>query len=73
MGLRDGRRHIAILVTDGESNDRNETLDAAEELHAANVFQVYAAGVGNADIIELEAIEGPSGKRGHVPFGIIKF
>jgi len=56
MGIRNGRTQIAIVVTDGISTNRQATLDAARDLHAAGIFQVYAAGLGGADITELNAI-----------------
>ena len=56
MGLRDGRTHIAIVVTDGESNDRARTRAAADALHASGIYQVYAAGLGGAVLDELNDI-----------------
>jgi len=56
IGLRDGRAHIAIVVTDGESRDQDDTVAAANALHAANIYEVFAAGLGNADVVELNAI-----------------
>jgi len=57
MGLRNGRPHIAIVVTDGESNNRNATITAASKLHADGSFnQVYAVGVGGANLTELRVI-----------------
>ena len=56
MGIRDGHPHIAIVVTDGESNDPSSTRTAANTLHAAGIYQVYAAGLGGADVDELNSI-----------------
>jgi len=57
MGLRNGYPHIAIVVTDGESNDNTTTMAAARELHADGSFnQVYAVGVGGANLDELSVI-----------------
>jgi len=56
MGLRDGRAQIAIVVTDGESNDRGATLAAADALHEAGIYEVFAAGLGNANLVELNDI-----------------
>ncbi|XP_065903420.1 uncharacterized protein [Dysidea avara] len=56
MGIRDGHPHIAIIVTDGLSSNRAATLADANALHAANIYQVYAAGLGNANLDELNAI-----------------
>jgi len=56
LGLRDGRAHIVIVVTDGRSTDQRATAAAAAELHAAGISEVYAAGLGGADINELNVI-----------------
>ena len=56
MGVRNGHTQIAIVVTDGRSNNRRRTIAAADALHAAGIYQVYAAGLGGADIVELNAI-----------------
>ena len=56
LGLRDDSSKVAIVITDGYSNSRSATLSAAAALHAANIFDVYAVGVGGADLTELEAI-----------------
>ena len=50
-------RQIAIFMTDGQS-DAQQTTAASTALHAANIFQVYAIGVSNADIIQLNTIAG---------------
>ena len=58
MGLRPGHPAIAIVITDGESNvNQAQTIPNAQSVHASNIFQqVYAVGVGNADLTELNAI-----------------
>ena len=57
LNLRDGYNHIAIVVTDGRSASRSETINASSALHASNIYsQVYAIGVSRADINELQAI-----------------
>ena len=58
LGLRMGRPHVAILLTDGRATGPESVLsDAINRLHAADLFQVYAIGIGtNADINELNAI-----------------
>ena len=56
MGLRDGRPHVAIVVTDGRSNRPQRTRNAARALNAAGIYQVYAAGLGGADVDELNDI-----------------
>ena len=56
MGIRNGRTQIVIVVTDGRSNNPTETIAAANSLHAAGIYQVYAAGLGGANMAELNAI-----------------
>jgi len=56
MGLREGRPHIAIVFTDGISQDRNATIREANRLHQETDYQVYAAGIGDANKEELTAI-----------------
>ena len=56
MGIRNGRTQLAVVVTDGRSNDPVETEAAANALHAAGIYQVYAAGLGSANMEEVNAI-----------------
>ena len=56
LGLRNGSLKIAIVITDGRSNDMSATFVAADELNSSNIFDVYAVGVGNANQTELERI-----------------
>ena len=57
LQLRSGHPNIVIVVTDGESNDPEATLSAANTLHASNTYkQIYAVGVHGANITELKAI-----------------
>ena len=57
LNLRDGFIHIAIVVTDGRSDDSRLTMEAASALHASNIYnQVFAIGVSGADEMELRAI-----------------
>ena len=56
LGLRTGSFNIAIVITDGFSNSQSATLSAAAALHASNIFDVFAVGVGGADLTELQAI-----------------
>ena len=57
LQLRSGHPNIVIVVTDGQSNDKQATLAAASILHASNTYeQIYAVGVSGADITELTAI-----------------
>jgi len=56
LGLRSDSSHVAIVITDGVSNDRSATLSAAAALQASNIFDVFAVGVDGADVTELQAI-----------------
>jgi len=57
LGLRDGYPHVAIVVTDGKSTRERALNKSALDLHAANIYQVYAAGIGsNVDDNELQLI-----------------
>ena len=57
LGLRDGRPHVAIIVTDSKSTNATALENAASALHAENIYQVYAAGVGDrVDESELQLI-----------------
>ena len=57
LQLRPGHVHIAIIVTDGISNNPIATISAARALHASNIYnQVFAVGVSGADATELNAI-----------------
>ena len=56
LGLRSDSSKVAIVITDGHSNSQSATISAAAALHASNIFDVYAVGVGGADLTELENI-----------------
>lgn len=57
LDLRPGFTNVAIVLTDGRSTNTTATMIAANELHASNIYdQVYAIGVGNANLAELNAI-----------------
>ena len=56
LGIRNDSSNIAIVITDGRSNNQFSTRSAAAALHAANIFDVYAIGYGSADINELNTI-----------------
>ena len=56
LGLRSGSSNVAIVITDGRSNNRIETLSAANSLHASNIFDVFAVGIDGADLRELQGI-----------------
>ena len=56
LGIRNETSNIAIVITDGRSDNQFSTRSAAASLHAANIFDVYAIGYGSADINELNTI-----------------
>ena len=60
LGLRNDSLNTAIVITDGHSNNHSATLSAAAALHASNIFDVYAIGVGGADFTELAVIASSS-------------
>ena len=56
LGLRNDTKKVAIVITDGKSNNHIATLSAAAALHASNIFDVYAVGVEGANLPELQGI-----------------
>ena len=56
LGLRNDSSKIAIVITDGKSNDLSATSLAANELHNLGIFDVYAVGIGGANQDELRRI-----------------
>ena len=57
LNLRNGYTHVAMIITDGRSNNQQATLTAASALHSSNIYdQVYAIGVSGAVATELNAI-----------------
>ena len=56
LRLRSNSSKVAIVITDGRSSSSSATLSAAAALHASNIFDVYAVGVGGAYLPELEGI-----------------
>ena len=60
LGLRSDSSKVAIIITDGQSNNRSATLSAAAALHASNIFDVYAVGVDGTYLTELQAIASSS-------------
>ena len=56
LGLREDSSKVAIVVTDGWSNNHTATLSAARLLHDSNIFDIFAIGIDNANIAELHAI-----------------
>ena len=56
LGLRNNSLNSAILITDGLSSYQNATISAANALHDSSVFDVYAVGIENAHMSELQEI-----------------
>ena len=56
LGIRNETSNIAIVITGGRSDSNYSTQSAADALHAANIFDVYAIGYNSADINELNTI-----------------
>ena len=56
LRLRGNSSKVAIVITDGLSNNPSATLSAANELHNLGKFDVYAVGVGGANQDELRRI-----------------
>ena len=56
LGLRSDSSKVAIVITDGESNNQTATLSAADRLHALNIFDVYVVGVDVAYLSESQGI-----------------
>jgi len=55
MGIRDGHHHVAVFVNDGDIIDSNDVA-AAEALHAAGIFEVYAIGLPGTNLNYLNHI-----------------
>ena len=57
LRLRSNSLKVAIVITDGESNNPEATETAATRLHASNIFNVvYAVGIAGAIPTELQLI-----------------
>ena len=56
LRLRDNTSNIAIVITDGYSSSFSSLRSAAFSLHAANIFDVYALGIGSNIFSELQFI-----------------
>ena len=56
LGLRSYSSNVAIVITDGQSNNRSATLSAAKSLYASKLFNVFAVGVVGANLTELQRI-----------------
>ena len=56
LQLRDKTPNVAILITDGYSSNSSSLRSTANSLHAVNIFDVYAVGIGNNSYSELQLI-----------------
>ena len=56
LQLRNETSNVAIVITDGSSNNFSSLQSAANSLHAANIYDVYAVGIGNNSYYELQLI-----------------
>ena len=60
LRLRDDSSKVAIVITDGYSTNQSATISAANALHSSNIFNIYAVGLGSANLLELNAIASSS-------------
>ena len=56
LQLREETSNVAIVITDGYSSSFSSLQSAANSLHAANIFDVYAVGIGSYRYSELQLI-----------------
>ena len=56
LQLRDDTSNVAIVITDGYSSSYSALRSAANLLHAANIYDVYAVGIGSNRYSELQLI-----------------
>ena len=56
LQLRDDTSNVAIVITDGYSSSYSSLRWAANLLHAANIYDVYAVGIGSNRYSELRLI-----------------
>ena len=56
LQLRNETSKVAIVITDGYSSSSSLLQSAANSLHEANIFDVYAVGIGNNYYYELQLI-----------------
>jgi len=56
LGLRRETSNIAIVITEGFSNSFSSLQSAANLLHAANIFDIYAIGIGSNSLNEIQLI-----------------
>ena len=51
---------IAIVFTAGQSRSSSDTVNAAAQLHASNMYDVYAVGIASYNFFELDTIASDS-------------
>ena len=56
LQLRNKTSNVAIVITDGRSSSFLSLQSAANSLHVANIFDVYAVGIGSNSYSELQLI-----------------
>ena len=56
LQLRNETSNVAIVITHHSHGDHFSLQSAASSLHAANIFDVYAVGIGNYNYSELQVI-----------------
>ena len=60
LQLRNETSKIAIVITDGYSSSSSSLQSAANSLHEANIYDVYAVGIGNNNYYELQLMASDS-------------
>ena len=60
LKLRNETSKVAIVITDGYSSSYYSLQSAAISLHAANIYDVYAVGIGSNSYSELQLIASDS-------------
>ena len=56
LRLRNKTSKVAIVITDSRASSFSSLQSAANSLHAANIYDVYAVGIGNNNYYELQLI-----------------
>ena len=56
LRLRNTTSKVAIVITDGRVSNFSALQSAANSLHAANIYGIYAVGIGNNNYYELQLI-----------------
>ena len=60
LKLRKKASKVAIVITDRYSSSYSSLQSAANSLHAANIYDVYAVGIGRTNLRELQLIASDS-------------